>query len=122
MGSSIGILNHGRLVTAGPVDEVLRTAGASGGVTVRLAGTNGDGPELEAAAAVVRALSFVEAVESVAEDDELDLRLASSARESAPEVAAALITAGHRLRHLEVKRLELEEAYLRLTDGDNEPA
>jgi ABC-2 type transport system ATP-binding protein len=106
--TSIGIIERGRLVVAGPVEEVLARAGFGNSVRVRVEG------EVEGAMEALKEMTGVKQVE----EEEGEIRvLLESGRDGVPEVAALLVSRGFRLRHLEAEQIGLEEAYLRLTEG-----
>lgn len=108
--SSIGILSRGKLVAFGPVAAVLATAGAGRGVRVEIeGGVDGAGESL-------RLLPGIDRVDSTG-PDALFVRFAPG-HDLVAEVAAHLVATGHRLRRLDPERLDLEEAYLRLTAPD----
>lgn len=110
--SSVGVLSHGRLVASGPLHEVLAKAGAGEGVRVRL-----DSP-LDGADEALRAL---DGVKEVSQTGPNELRILFGEVGGGPAatagVAALLVSRGYRLSHLAAESVDLEEAYLRLTEG-----
>jgi ABC-2 type transport system ATP-binding protein len=109
--SSIGVINHGRLVVSGPLDRVLAAAGVGNVVRVRV---DGDGSTDGA----VDSLATIDGVRrvDVAGDGEIRV-LFEDGHVGTPEVAAVLVGRGIPIRHLESERVGIEEAYMRLTDG-----
>jgi len=107
--TSIGIIEKGRLVTSGPLTEVLARAGVANAVMVRLDGPPDGAPE------ALRALPGVQKVE-VTDDDAIRVLLGPNGT-GAPEVAALLVEKGYRVQRLGTERVGLEEAYFRLTKG-----
>ena len=111
--SSIGILHGGRLVTSGPVDDVLARVGGGRVLRVRVAA-----PAARVAEAL-DGLPGVDRLETVTEggDDPAEVRIFVDHEADVSEVAAGLVRRDLRLSHLEVEQLDLEQAYLMLTEG-----
>ncbi len=109
--TSVGIIDHGRLLVSGPVGEVLARVGP--GQSLRL---EVEGPAADAAAAL-DGLPQVERVDACgAANGRGQLRVLLGAGGDVAAVAVLLIDRGFRLHHLETERPDLEEVYLRLTD------
>ncbi|MGE0706782.1 MAG: ABC transporter ATP-binding protein [Planctomycetota bacterium] len=109
--TSIGILEQGRIVFAGPLDEAkARVRGR--GVEVRVGG----GPEATAVAEGL--LAGLDAVEEVALDDDGEL-LRVTLRDGASPGALArrLVENGLELLLLRPREIDLEDAFLSLTEG-----
>ncbi len=118
--TSIGILHGGRLVTSGPVDQVLAEVGGARPVRVTLEAT------AEAAVAALDELPAVERLEVVgaagapaSDTNPTTVRATLRDGAGAPEVAAFLVGRGLRLLHLETEKMALEDAYLHLTSGES---
>jgi ABC-2 type transport system ATP-binding protein len=119
---SVGIVEAGGLVHAGPVREVLHRAGRDR-VVVHVGVLEGP----EAARAVLEAASDLEVEAIEAENGHLRVQLPlpsgldddglRAARRAAARVAAVLARGGLRLSHLAPERPDLEGAFLRLTEG-----
>ena len=83
-----------------------------------------DGPG-ERVTQALSALAGVESTEVVtdggeASQSEVIVQLAATSFDGSPEVAAFLVREGFRLHHLEADRVDLEEAYLRLTENEED--
>jgi ABC-2 type transport system ATP-binding protein len=110
--TSLGIIQQGRLVASGPIQQVLAEAGVGNVVRVWIDG------DAEAGASVLGELTGVARVEAL-EDGEIRAHMTDGV-EAAHEVAALLVTRGLRLRRLESEATQIEEAYMRLTaDGSD---
>ncbi|MCK6683602.1 MAG: ABC transporter ATP-binding protein [Thermoanaerobaculia bacterium] len=105
--SSIGILAEGRLLFTGTVADALERAGARPGVNVELDG------EGERARDVLLQMPGIVAVE-VRSPGSLTACFAPG-RDLTGDVVCGLVSNGFRLRRLDPKATDLEEAYLRLT-------
>jgi ABC-type multidrug transport system ATPase subunit len=103
------VLQNGRLVTSGTLDDVIAQA-SSGGLAVHVAPT-----ELEAALAVISALGLGEAR---IEDGAI---ITTVAPEDPSIVTHALADRGIYLRGLTERRATLEEAFLKLTHANETP-
>jgi ABC-2 type transport system ATP-binding protein len=111
--TSIGILHGGRLIASGPVAEVLARVGAGRTAKLRVDAAAAD------ATAAFAGLAGVERVESADGDGArpAELRMALGPELDLPAIAAFAVQRGLPLLHLEEERVDLEEAYLLLTDG-----
>lgn len=106
----IGIVNDGRLVVSGPVDQVLRQAGARV-IEVRVAG------DFEAAAAICRNAGGVS-------DVRIDNGLLRTAIDGDDQAVAALLTAlvqgGVPVVHFAENKSRLEDVFMAITGGDGQ--
>ncbi len=119
--TSVGIIEGGRLAFSGTVDEALVAAG-SADCSVRVACAEG-------AAAARAALATDDALSgaSIAEANghvRVTVTLPAAGRdgeaarhEAAARIGACVSRAGLRLTHLEIERVDLERAFLALTEG-----
>jgi ABC-2 type transport system ATP-binding protein len=106
--TTVGIIEHGRLVTAGAMGDVVATVRA--GSTLRLAVDSGREQ-------VVELLRRHEAVTGVVSENGY-LRVVMRDGGCGPaEIASLLVSNGHRLTHLELEEAGLEEAFMKLTRG-----
>lgn len=121
MCSTIGIVDHGKLLAAGPVDKVLDEVGAATVVRAWIESPEGDAADNQALVQALADMPHVEEVEDrgpAPEGPGQEIRIETAAgADLVPELAAFFVGRGLRLRHLESERLDLEEAYLRLTAG-----
>ncbi len=110
------IMNKGRVVSSGSVDEVVAEAGVARSVRVRV-------PVAEVNTAS-SCLSAVPRVVAVQRDDsrpgEIRAEMTSDGATGANPVAAALVSAGVPLLSLELDGATLNDAFLRLTGGAEE--
>ncbi len=114
MCTKVGILEKGKLVACGSVDDVIATAQAERWVKIEVAGSTGNA--IDAARPVVAAVPGVLAVEDDAErPGRLRARLDAGADPSA--IPAAVIGNGLRLVFYQEEHLDLEDAFMRLTQG-----
>ena len=104
----IGIIEHGRLVFCGTLEDVQRRIGVHGKVRVRVAG------EIEKATQVLSALPQVEAV--VPDDGALLVTLGDSGGDDGL-IARTLVQADIAVLELVAEQLKLDEAFLHLTKG-----
>jgi ABC-2 type transport system ATP-binding protein len=105
--TSVGLIDQGRLVVSGPLQEVLAGAGAGNVVKVQLEGS------VDGAAEALQEIPGVLRVDH-AGNGEIRV-LFEDGRDGGPEVAAMLVSRGMRLRRLESTSVGIEEAYMRLT-------
>ena len=106
--SHIGILEQGRVVACGPLREIYRTLALDRAIHVQLAGPAA--PHLEK----LRAIAGVASVEET--PDRLVLRLREG--ELAPEdLLDAILATGARVRMFQPDALDMETAFMRLTEG-----
>ena len=107
--TSVGIIERGKMVAAGSVDDLLARAGAGNLVRVRL-----ERPAAEA----VQALRRLNGVTRLDENGSGELRVfLTDGVIGAPDVVALLVSAGARVRSVDTETIDLEEAYMRLTAG-----
>ena len=111
------IMNHGRVISTGSVDEVVLQAGVPNAVRVRV-------PVAHLDAAVSRLLQepgviSVQRIDS--RPGELQAQIGGNSAVGANPVAAALISAEVPLVSLELEGATLNDAFLRLTGGSEEP-
>ncbi len=109
--NKVGIVEKGNLLLFGGVDEILAQINGGGGVEVRLA-------KGEDQAKAIAMLHTLPGVQEVADDHGL-LRVTfdHSATEQ-HQILAALITAGLRVESCAETRLDLEDLFLSVTQGD----
>ena len=106
----VGIIEKGKLIIAGTVDEVLHRI--RGGRSVRVVVTNGDREK------AVKALEAWDGATAVTEEEDASLLIDLRDGEvGAPEIAALLVGAGIGVRRLEEEKADLEEAFMKLTEG-----
>ncbi|MEM7354209.1 MAG: ABC transporter ATP-binding protein [Acidobacteriota bacterium] len=112
--TAVGIIDRGRLLVSGPVDEVLAHVGPGETVRVEVA------ERPEAAATALGDLPATERVQVLSDGDGPGvLRVFLRQRGQAGRVAARLVDGGFGLQHLERERHDLEDLYLRLTDEES---
>jgi ABC-2 type transport system ATP-binding protein len=104
----VGIIEYGRLLACGDVQELLARVRGRPTLRIRVAGSP------EAAARVVGSCPETASVE--VRDGEIRVTLADSVDDPAP-LAARLVAAGHGLRGLREEEVNLETAFLELTRG-----
>ena len=113
----VAILDHGRVVIDGSVDELVAAADIVGSARVRL-----DSSDVAAAIAVLDACAAVDAVDhDNARPGDLDLSLSTRVTAPANVVLDALIAAGIEIRAFDRQRATLNDAFLALT-GTEETA
>lgn len=104
--SRVGIIDHGRLIGLGSLDEVRRMAGSASTVRLKVASPD------EALAA---ALGAVPGVSQVRVDDSGVVALVDAVAETLAPMLAALSAAGRRVLGVEVEEPNLESVFLHLT-------
>jgi ABC-2 type transport system ATP-binding protein len=104
----VGIIEYGRLLACGGVQELLTKVRGRPVVRIRVAGPP------EPAADVVGGCPEAAAVEI--RDGEIRVTLADGATDAAP-LAARLVAAGHALQGMREEEVNLETAFLELTRG-----
>jgi ABC-2 type transport system ATP-binding protein len=104
----VGIIEYGKLLACGGVQELLAQVRGRPVIRIRVAGPP------EAAARVLEGCPEAAAVE--AGDGEVRVTLAEGVVDHSP-LAARLVTAGHRLLGLREEEVNLETAFLELTRG-----
>ncbi len=111
--TSVGIIEQGRLVYSGPVREIM--AKASRGPVVQI---EVEDRVAEAAALLrsVRGIVQVERVETEA-GERIDASLDPAAPPPISDLPSRLVTAGFRLRSMQMEPVNLETAFMRLTRG-----
>lgn len=102
----VGIIDHGKLIALGSLDEVRRMAGSAS--TIRLKVANPDGQ-------VAAALAAVPGVSQVRVEEGALVALAAEASEALAPMLAALAAAGRRVLGVEVQEPNLESVFLHLT-------
>jgi ABC-2 type transport system ATP-binding protein len=107
--TSLAIIHGGKKVISGSVRDVLAQAGVGNVVRVRARG------DLTAGATAVESMEGVERVEANG-DGELRA-FVDGVDTGAAEVVGTLVAGGLRVEHVESESVDLEEAYLRLTDS-----
>jgi ABC-2 type transport system ATP-binding protein len=106
--SHIGILERGKVVACGPLKEIYRTLALDRAIHVQLAGESA--PHLER----MRAIPGVASIEEM--PDRLVMRLREG--EMAPEeLLDAILATGARVRMFQPDALDMETAFMRLTEG-----
>lgn len=108
MCNTIGIIEKGRLLFSGSIDEAIRRSGLHKGIELRV----DDAPK---AAIVLRGLDIVTSVEI--EDDRLIIMIEGE-REASRAVPAALVAAGIGLEVMQPRTVKLEDVFLVLTKGE----
>jgi len=109
--NKIGIIEKGNLLLFGGVDEIMQQINGGLGLEIRLA----KGDDMEQAIAVLRA---VPGVQEVGQDGEL-LRVAfDHALAEQHQLLSALITAGLRVESCAESRLDLEDLFMHITQGE----
>lgn len=106
--TTVGIIEHGKLVLHGPIDEVYRRMGPKRTLEIRFHGAMDVGLQVLAAEpglAVVRVEGPVATLEWEAEDRQL------------AELLARLVGRGARVASFREKELDLEDVFLRVTKG-----
>ncbi len=111
----IGILEAGRLVYSGPIDEARRRLAEETGVVLRVRAAAPAGAAPEALKDLLRAHPMVAGLRDDGPD--LLLRLARDAADPSA-LAAEIVRAGFALRLFSEERLDLEEVFLRFTRGE----
>ncbi len=112
--TSLAIIDHGRVMASGRVEDIADRFRVGGVYRVRLLG---DAEDAQAAAALLSDRADVASV--VAEvDGSLELGLAGD-DVSAAAVLAALVSAGHRVVSFAPAASDLEELFLQITDESN---
>jgi ABC-2 type transport system ATP-binding protein len=104
----VGIIEYGRLLACGGVQELLTKVRGRPVVRIRVAGPP------EPAADVVGGCPEAAAVEI--RDGEIRVTLADGVTDAAP-LAARLVAAGHALQGMREEEINLETAFLELTRG-----
>jgi ABC-2 type transport system ATP-binding protein len=110
---AVGIMERGRLVHAGSIGETLELASSRVEAVVLTLAAEG----VEATRRALEADGTLGALIEEGEHDVLRVTLPGGVNEPAARVAAALSTAGLTAVHLELEALDLERAFLALTQG-----
>jgi ABC-2 type transport system ATP-binding protein len=109
--NKVGIVEKGNLLLFGGVDEIMQQINGGQGLEIRLA----KGDDVEKAITVLQA---VPGVQEVLQDDAL-LRVAfDHAQVEQHQLLAALITAGLRVESCAETRLDLEDLFMNITQGE----
>jgi ABC-2 type transport system ATP-binding protein len=111
----IGILEAGRLVYSGPIEEARRKLAEETGVVLRVRAGAPDGASPDALKDLLRSHPMVAGLRDDGPD--LLLRLARDAADPSA-LAAEIVRAGYALRLFSEERLDLEEVFLRFTRGE----
>ncbi len=107
------IMNKGRVVATGSVDEVVQHAGVARSIRVRVALA-----DMDVALSRLSQETEVLAVQPVeSRPREIRVEITNTGSAGANSVAAALISAGVPLLSFELEGATLNDAFLRLTDG-----
>jgi ABC-2 type transport system ATP-binding protein len=115
--TSVAIIDHGRVLASGRVDEIHERFRAGGVYRARLLGTDG---ELAAAEAHLAAQPQVASV-ARRPDGELELGLRGD-EEDAAALLTSTVRAGHRLMSFAPAASDLEELFLQITEADDATA
>ena len=110
----IVIMNKGQLVSTGSVEEVVRQAGVSRSIRVRIASTDVD----HAISRLSREQKILSVKSTASWAGEIRVDIGDSVTDGANLVAAALIAADIPLLSLELEGTTLNDAFLRLTTWD----
>ena len=116
MCNTIGIIEKGRLLFSGPIEEARRRLGTERIVRVRVVDTSEDERELGALIDVLGAHPDVEATRRGGEG-ELLVRVRSDV-DDVSFVAAETVRSGLRLVHFEEAALSVEDIFLQVTKGE----
>ncbi len=108
MCNTIGIIEKGRLLFSGSIDDAIRKSGLHKGIELRV-------DDHEKAAIVLRGLDVVTSVE--VERDRLVIMIEGE-REASRAVPAALVAAGIGLEVMQPRTVKLEDVFLVLTKGE----
>lgn len=106
--TTVGIIEHGKLVLHGPIDEVYRRMGPKRTLEIRFCGAMDSGLEVlasEPGVAVVRVEDHAATIQCEADDPKL------------AELLARLVTRGARVVSFREKEVDLEDVFLRVTKG-----
>ncbi|MEM1446482.1 MAG: ABC transporter ATP-binding protein [Planctomycetota bacterium] len=106
-----GIIEQGDLKFTGTLDELLHRARAQNVLHVSVGG------DTAAAARLLGQMPFVESVERDQDDLKVTLEAQVETESVTPKIASQLIQAGFALRRLDEERVNLETAFMRLTQG-----
>jgi ABC-2 type transport system ATP-binding protein len=109
--NKIGIIERGKLIYNGTVDEAIRQVRGNSVFTVAVGGGR-----TEEAAAAVRGYSEVESVKLDPKADALDVRLRDG-HEDGSFLPDRLVRAGFRLRAFKEKEVNLENVFMEITKG-----
>ena len=110
----IVIMNKGQLVSTGSVEEVVRQAGVSRSIRVRIASTDVD----HAISRLSREQKILSVKSTASWAGEIRVDIGDSVTDGANLVAAALVAADIPLLSLELEGTTLNDAFLRLTTWD----
>ncbi len=115
MCTHIGIIHAGRMVASGPVEQILREAGARV-IEVRIAGA----PAHDGSARAAELARAVPGVRSVSVDDGA-LRVALDGDDqAAAELLARLVQAGLPVAHFAEVKSKLEDVFMAITGGEEQ--
>jgi ABC-2 type transport system ATP-binding protein len=111
--TSVGIIEQGKLLFTGKVDEIL--AKAKVGQVVQITVTE----KSEDAAALLRQVDGIAIVDIVTENgvERIDVTMDSQSTLDSSELPNRLISQGFRITSMQAERINLETAFMRLTKG-----
>jgi len=111
--TSVGIIEQGKLLFSGKVDEILALAKV--GQVVRLEVTE----RTEDAATLLRSVNGIKCVDVVTENGQsrIDVTIDSTASLEVSELPNRLIAQGFRIASMQGEQVNLETAFMRLTKG-----
>lgn len=110
----IGIIENGKLLTSGEVQDILRSIQSHHIYEAHVLS------DLEAAADLVRLLPGVLAVRTLPDEHPPLLQIDYAGNEEGvSELLARLVTGGTRVTHFASQKSDLEEVFLRITEGVN---
>ena len=111
--TSVGIIEQGKLLFSGKVDEILALAKV--GQVVRLVVTE----RTEDAATLLRSVNGIKCVDVVTENGQsrIDVTIDSTASLEVSELPNRLIAQGFRIASMQGEQVNLETAFMRLTKG-----
>jgi ABC-2 type transport system ATP-binding protein len=115
MCTSIGILEAGRLLYSGPIEEVKRQLSEEVGRVVRIRITSAEARAQEMALDALRNHPLVAGIRE--DNGFLFARLRQEVTDASP-IAADLVGRGFHLHHFSEEEMGLEEVFMRITKGD----
>ena len=115
MCTSIGILEAGRLLYSGPIEDVKRKLSLESGRVVRIRVTSAEARAHEMALDALRNHPLVSGIREA--NGYLFARLRSDVEDASP-IAADLVGRGFSLHHFSEEEMGLEEVFMRITKGE----
>ena len=115
MCTSIGIIEAGRLLYSGPIEDVKNQLSAEAGRILRIRVTSGEARAQEMALDALRNHPLVAGIRE--DHGFLFARLRPDAGDASP-IAADLVGRGFALHHFSEEEMGLEEVFMRITKGD----